>query len=109
MTVVADMVGNVLVVALAVTSWTFLSYYFVRVRWEATTIGRGLMAFMLIVALLMTLGAVRLVIGELWWFVWVRLFLFLCVVALFAAALVLLVRTQRQARHRKHTDHTEER
>lgn len=109
MTMVAELVGNALVFALAATSWSFLAYFFLRVRWEATAIGRGLFAFMLIVALLMSIGVVRVVFGEPAWFIWARLVLFLCVVALFVAALLLLVRTQRRARHRRSSvDHRPE-
>jgi hypothetical protein len=98
MTVLADAVGNVVVFALAVTSWTFLGYFFFRVRWEVTTVGRGLFAFMLIVALMMTLGALRVVFGEFVFFVWVRSALLLGILAIFVGAVVLLVSTQRAAR-----------
>lgn len=76
----AEAIGNVLLVATWLPAVLAVAFY-ARVPWWRSAVGRHLFSYMLIVALVLTLGVVRIV-WEPSWFWWLRVGAF----ALFTAA-----------------------
>ncbi|QBI56765.1 putative phage holin [Streptomonospora litoralis] len=94
----AHLLGNVLLGALACVWAAFALTFFLRARWEATPIGRSLMAFALVVVMLTGLGVLRQSIGDTPVFAWLRAAALAGAALLSARFLVLLIATQRPER-----------
>jgi hypothetical protein len=72
-----------------------------RVLWWRSVMGRHLMAYMGVMALVLDLGVVRLVTGDSWWFQLIRLLVFVGVPVVMTWRLWLQIRAQHTARASK--------
>lgn len=69
-----------------------------RVKWRASPMGRHLMAYMAVVALVLDLGIVRFITGgDTWWFALLRTAVFAGVPVVMTQRLVLQMKAQRGA------------
>lgn len=68
-----------------------------RVPWWKSTMGRHLMAYMAVMALVLDLGIIRLIFGDSWWFQLIRLVTFIGVPIVMTWRLVLQIKAQRAA------------
>lgn len=72
-----------------------------RVPWWRTQMGRHLMAYMLVVAAVLTLSSIRVVAGDSWGFALLRLVVFAGVPIVMSQRLWLQIKAQRDDRPRK--------
>lgn len=96
-------IGNVLLAYCAVVGTASVVAH-LRVPWRATQIGRHLMAYMGVIALVFVLGVVRLVIGDSLPFAILRTIVFVGVPIVMTQRLVLQIRAQRDDRRTRRED-----
>lgn len=74
-----QIVGNGLVVLTTVLAWLFVVLYHLSSPWWRSEAGRNLMSMMAVIAAVLSLSAVRIVIGadsDTPWFIWLRVLTF---------------------------------
>lgn len=106
-TVAATLIGNGLLVWAAVVGVASVVVH-ARVNWWSSPMGRHLMAYMSVVAAVLTLGVVRLLLGDAWWFSLLRVVVFTGVPIVMTQRLVLQLRVQRAARSEVVTHNVDE-
>jgi hypothetical protein len=95
-------IGNILLVATAVLSWTFCGLYQLMAPWRSSEMGRNVMTKSLAIAAVTSLGAVRLIVGaslDTPWFQALRIGVFAAVPAAIAWRIIILLKIQRSKRH----------
>lgn len=96
--------GNILVIVTAALSWVFVVQYHLMAPWWRTEIGRQMMTYSAVVAVLLTLSAVRIIGGaglDTTWFVLLRLVVFAGVPVAIGWRIAILWRAQRRGRRRR--------
>jgi hypothetical protein len=91
-------VGSVLII-LAAAIGTASVVVHARVPWWRSQMGRHLMAYMLVIALVLDLSVVRLIVGDSWWFALLRLLVFTGIPLVLAWRLWLQIKAQRRPDH----------
>lgn len=89
-----NQIGNLLIFWSAAVGIASVAVH-LRVRWWASPLGRHLLAYMTIIATVLTLSSVKIVFGDSPTFQLVRLIVFLGVPIVMTQRLVLQVRAQR--------------
>jgi len=69
-----------------------------RVPWWRSEMGRHLLYYMAVMALVLDLGVIRIVFGDSWWFALLRLITFIGVPAVMTQRLWLQIKAQRASR-----------
>ncbi len=94
---IATVIGNVLLTVAAIVATASVVVH-ARVPWRDSQMGRHLMAYMGVIALVLDLGVVRLIIGDYPAFSVIRLVVFVGVPIVMAWRLVLQLQAQRADR-----------
>lgn len=96
--------GNILVIITALLSWVFIVQYHLMAPWWRSEIGRQMMTYSAVVAVLLTLSTVRIAGGagvDTPWFAVVRLVVFAGVPIAIGWRIAILWRAQRRGRRRR--------
>lgn len=97
----AQQAGTVLIVVSAVLALAVVAAHQLLARWQATPAGRHAFTFEAVLALSLTLWAVRLVVPEGDWFLLARLVAFALVPVILAWRLAIIVQTWRLHRRNR--------
>lgn len=95
---IADLLGTILLAALALVWATFALVYFLRARWEATSVGRSLMAFAVTAMALTGLAVLRIFFDDSPVLAWARAAALAGAATISIRLLLLLIATQRRER-----------
>ena len=90
-------IGTAAGVWAAIVGWTSVAVH-ARAPWWRSEVGRHLMAYMVVIALVLTLALVRAVLGDSDWFNGIRLVTFVLVPVVMTWRLSLQIRARRLAR-----------
>ena len=99
----AYLIGTVLVLVSALLAWACVAAQLLLARWWQTPAGRHVMAFQGVLAVCLSLWALRLAIPDGEWFVALRLVAFAGVPMVLGWRLAIIVKTWR-AKHREHKE-----
>lgn len=89
--------GSVLIIWAALVGTASVVVH-ARVQWWRTEMGRHLMAYMSVIAVVLVLSCLRIFFGDTWWFSLLRLITFVGVPIVMTQRLMLQVKAQREAR-----------
>jgi hypothetical protein len=95
---VEQAIGNALIIASAVLALAFVVLYAAAAGWWRSEGGRNVMALMGSIAAVLALATVKILVGDAWWFVWLRLAVFAAVPAALGWRLSMLWRAQVRGR-----------
>ncbi|MBV2364988.1 hypothetical protein ACFPZ0_24595 [Streptomonospora nanhaiensis] len=93
-----DLAGNVVLAATAGLTWVFTILYATTTRFESTPTGAAFFSFLVVCSLILGVGVARLAFGDFAFFPWVRLALYLGILATLGRLFVLFLRAQWAAR-----------
>lgn len=93
--------GNAALVASTVLVWCWILAYGLRVRWHRAEVGRHMMGISLVAGLVLALATIRILAGPWPGYEWLRLALYVAVLAAIAQHLTMFVRVQRRHRDRR--------